>query len=326
MSNITFTPETLTKSFQTYRQQLITMPMLSMSKLLQHVSIRTGIRYREIVAEMSGKFQIGNYKKDKSNKNGVDIKARVFETFFGNCVESIDPNAIYQSIWGSNITKGEGLKNVPIVLQVCSYIMAQLGENLYRATFTAKRDPSNFEDTDKFFNGFKTIIDNDIAGTNETKEILISTEKNNLMTSAEAIDRNNAEDAIKDFYWDANSKLRDQKVKLFLSDKNYHNYCEAYQVNHGSLPYNKEYTQRTLDGAPDCELVPLGCVPDDFMLLTPKRNIYCLYNQKTDDERFLCEKSLDNHYDIDFIANMFFGVQFESVSPDILRAWKKTGA
>lgn len=177
LGNITFTPEELTKTFQTYRQQLIVQPMLAMGEALQHMNIRTGIRYRETVSEMSGKFQLGNYKKDKKGDGNVSIEGRVLETFFGNCIEPIDPNAIYQTIWGSNITKGDGLKNVPIVLQVCAYIMKQLGENLFMNMFTAKHDSGDFTSTDKFFNGFKTIVDNDIAGTNERSTVLISEEK-----------------------------------------------------------------------------------------------------------------------------------------------------
>ena len=68
--------------------------------------------------------------------------------------------------------------------------------------------------------------------------------------------------------------------------------------------------------------MPLSCVPDDFLLLTPKSNILALFNQKTDDETFLVERSLDNHYDVDFIANMFFGTQFYSVSPEVFLVGK----
>lgn len=187
LGNITFTPEELTKTFQTYRQQLIVQPMLAMGEALQHMTIRTGIRYRETVSEMSGKFQLGNYKKDKKGDGNVSIEGRVLETFFGNCIEPIDPNAIYQTIWGSNITKGDGLKNVPIVLQVCAYIMKQLGENLFMNMFTAKHDSGDFTSTDKFFNGFKTIVDNDIAGTNERSTVLISEEKGNLKNHLKAL-------------------------------------------------------------------------------------------------------------------------------------------
>lgn len=324
LGNITFTPEELTRTFQTYRRQLIVQPMLAMGEALQHMTIRTGIRYRETVSEMSGKFQLGNYKKDKKGAGNVSIDGRVLETFFGNCIEPIDPNAIYQTIWGSNITKGEGLKNVPIVLQVCAYMMKQLGENLFLSMFTAKHDGSDFTSTDKFFNGFKTIIDNDIAGTNERTTVLISEEKGNLKKSSDSITAENAEDILKDFYWSRDVKLRRQKLKLFMSDMTYHNYTEAYQLNHGSLPYNNSYDKKTLEGASNVELVPMANVPEDFLLLTPKSNILALFNQKSADENYIVEKSLDNHYDVDFIANMFFGTQFLSVSKESFSAWKKT--
>jgi hypothetical protein len=324
--NITFTPEVLTTTFQTYRQDLITQPMLAMNDLLQHCSIRTGIRYRETVSEMGGKFQLGNYKKDKMGTGDVNIKARVFETFFGNCIEPIDPNAIYQSIWGSNVTKGDALKNVPIVLLVCAYIMKQLGENLYLNAWTAKHDGTKFDETANFFNGLKTIIDMDIAGTNETAEKKISADLGNLMTSTESITKNNAEDILKSFYWSRDTKLRKQQLKYFMSDMTYHYYTEDYQLAHGSLPYNQAYDKKTLEGASNVELVPLSNVPEDFLLLTPKSNIFLLFNQKTDDETYLCEKSLSNHYDVDFIANMFFGTQFESVSKEVFSVYEKVSA
>ena len=321
--NITFTPDELTTTFQTYREQLIVQPMLAMNKALQHMTIRTGIRYRETVSEMGGKFQLGNYKKDKKGDGNISIDGRILETFFGNCIEPIDPNAIYQSIWGSNVTKGEGLKNIPIVLQICAYMMKQLGENLFLNMFTAKHDSSDYTSTEKFFNGFRTIINNDIAGTNETKKVLISSDLGNLSESEESISAENAEDVIKDFFWSRNAKLRRLKLKLFMSDLCYHYYTEAYQLNHGSLPYNTAYDKKTLEGASNVELVPLANVPDDFMLLTPKSNILALFNQKTDDETFIVERSLDNHYDVDFIANMFFGTQFLSVSKETFSVWQK---
>jgi hypothetical protein len=318
IGNITFTPEELTKTYQTYRKDLIVQPMLAMAALLAHCSVRTGIRYRETIGELSGNFEIGNYKKDKGSDADVNIEGRVLETFFGNCVQEIDPNAIYQTIWGSDITKGEGLKNVPIVVQICAYILKKLGEKLFFNVFTAKHDGTVFDKTASFFNGFKTIIENDIAGTNENKKVYISEDLKNLVYMTESLTKENAEDAFKDFYFSSklNPVLRTQQLKMFVSDMAYHYYTEAYQTRHGSLPYNQNYDKRTLEGASNVEIVPLPVVPDDFILLTPKKNIFLLYNQKTADENYIVEKSLKNHYDVTFIANMFFGTQFESVSSE----------
>lgn len=334
VGDIKFTPEVLTRTFQTFRKQLIVQPMLAMGDLTKHTSIRTGIRFRDTVTEMRGDFQIGNFKKDKEKQANVEFDARVFETFMGNCIETIDPVSIYQTIWGSNVTHGDGLKNVPYVVQVCAYIMKKLGENLYMNVFTAKHDGTNFTETAKFFNGFKTIIDNDIAGTNENQKVYISEEKgnlvylDNLISDFAKIDETNAEDVLKKFYFNKSlsPKIRARQLKMFISDMTYHYYTEAYQTRHGALPYNQAYDKRTLEGATNVELVPLPCVPDDFILLTPKTNIFCIYNQKTDDERYVVEPSKKNHYDQDFIADTFFGTQFESVSPEVFAVAEKKPA
>lgn len=329
IGNVTYGAEELSKTFQTYRKEFVIMPFLAMEQLAKHMNVRTGIRYRETVSQMSTDAEISNYSKTKHQDADVKIDPRVFETFFGNIVQGIDPNAIYQSIWGSNVTKGDGLKNVPIVVQVCGYLVKKIGEKMFMNSFTAKHDSTDTTSTSKWFNGFQTILENDVAGTNYTNKVLISADIGNLVEGAESITADNAEDLIKDFYWNqvcnpaAAAKLRSQQLKLFMSDQAYHFYTESYQTNHGSLPYNQAYDKKSLDGASNVGFVPLPCVPDDFLLLTPKNNAYLLFNQKTDDDKFLVEKSLSNHYDVDFIMNYFFGTQFESVSPEVLRYWKK---
>ena len=119
IGNVTYGAAELSKTFQTYRKDFIIMPFLAMEALAKHMNVRTGIRYRETVSQMSANAEIGNYAKDKFEDADVKIDPRVFETLFGNIVHGIDPNAIYKSIWGSTVTKGDGLKNVPIVVQVC---------------------------------------------------------------------------------------------------------------------------------------------------------------------------------------------------------------
>lgn len=321
--NIKFTPEQLSKTFVTYRKEFTQLPFLAMQGILQYVSVRTGIRYKEVVPEMTGSFEMGNYKKDKLKEDGTEIKARTFQTFFGNTVDSVDPNAIIDSIWGSNVTKGDALKNVPIVVQVAAYIIKQIWENVFFNVFTAKHDATNFDETSKWFDGFDTIIEKDIAGTNEEGVVNISEDLGNLEYGTDSISVANAVDTIKGFFFNADKRLRGQQLEMFLSDKSYHLYTENYQTLHGSLPYNQSYDKRTLEGASNVTFVPLACVPDDFLLLTPKKNIFCLYNQKTADEGYIAEKSLKNHYDIDIIANAFFGTQFESVNKRVFKVWKK---
>lgn len=313
----TFTPAELSQSFQQYRTELIVMPMFAMQPALQHMTTRTGIRYKQHVHEMKGNFEIGPYDKYKMGNGAMAIVQRTLETFFGNCIEPIDPNSIVQSLWGSDITKGDGLKNVPWVKRVCAYIMAQLGEKLFMEMWDAERD-ENGTTTHDLFNGFRAIEEAEIAAETMSPEI------GNLYYLPEPFDGDNTEELLKDWYFGTSSwkgigpKLRKQKLKLFMSDRTKHFYEESYQKNHGSLPYNQQYQKATLEGAPNVEFVPLANVPDNYLSLTPRTNILSLWNQKGQDETFLVEKSLTSHYDLDFIANLFYGEQYLSINPEML--------
>ena len=317
---VTFTPEELSKSFQKYRKELILMPMFAMAAAMQHMGFRDGIRYKEHLHEMKGNFEFGNYDKYKKGDGAVQIVQRTLETFFGNCIEPIDPNSIYQTLWGSDVTKGEALKNVDWTKRVCAYIMKKLGENMFLNMWTAKHDPTNTTKTSKWFNGFCTIEDAEIAAG------AMAVELQNLYYLPEAFNANNAEDLINDFFWgDAaagwlgvHTLLRGQNVKLFMSETVKHYYEVAYQTNHGALPYNLQFTKAHLEGKPNVEFVALPNVPENYLSLTPKGNILTLWNLRTADETFLCEKSLTSHYDVDFLANMFYGEQYESINKEKL--------
>lgn len=317
---VTFTPEELSKSFQKYRKELILMPMFAMAAALQHMGHRDGIRYKEHLHEMKGNFEFGNYDKYKKGDGAIQIVQRTLETFFGNCVEPIDPNSIVQSLWGSDVTKGEALKSVDWTKRVCAYIMKKLGENMFLNMWTAKHDPSDTTKTSKWFNGFCTLEDVEIAAGTMTKEL------RNLYYLPEAFNVNNAEDLINDFFWgDAaagwlgvHTLLRGQNVKLFMSETVKHYYEKSYQTNHGALPYNTQFTKAHLEGKLNVEFVALPNVPENYLSLTPKGNILSLWNLRTADETFLCEKSLTSHYDVDFLANMFYGEQYESINPERL--------
>ena len=211
----TFTPAELSQSFQQYRTELIVMPMLAMQAALQHMTARTGIRYQQHVHEMKGNFEIGPYNKYKMGEGAVAIVQRTLETFFGNCIEPIDPNSIVQSLWGSDVTKGEALKNVPWVKRVCAYIMAQLGEKLFMEMWKAKRNAAGTT-THDLFNGFLAIEDIEIAAD------AMSQEEGNFYELPEAFDGDNTEELLKDWFFGSGSwkgigpKLRSQKLKLFI--------------------------------------------------------------------------------------------------------------
>ncbi len=316
----TFTPENLNTSAQKYRTELITMPMFALREATQHMSSRTGIRYQEHIHELKGNFQMGNFDKYKKGDGATDIKQRTLETFLGNCIEPIDPISLYKTLWGSDVVKASAQKNQPWTKRICAYIAAKIGENMFDYLFTAKHDETDTTHTERWFNGFCAIEDVEIASG------AMSVENQNLYYLPESINAENAEDLLKDFYWGnvaagwkgIHPKLRKQRNKIFMSTFIKHCYEESYQLNHGALPYNTQYEKAHLEGAPKAEFVALENVPEDYLSLTPKNNILTLWNQETKDEGFEVKESKTSHYDVDFIANLFFGTQYFSINKEML--------
>ncbi len=315
--NVTFTPEELNTSAQKYRTELITMPMFVLREATQHMGVRMGIRYKEHVHELGGQFQMGNFDKYKMGNGATTIKQRTLETFLGNCIEPISPVEIYKTLWGSDIVDPSKQSNQPWTKRICAYIVAQIGQNMFDYMWTAKHDASDTKQTMKWFNGFCAIEDVEIASG------AMSAENKNLNIIEESITAENAEDILKEFYWALDPKLRRQPTKIFMSAKTKHFYEEAYQLNHGSLPYNLAYEKAHIEGAPKAEFVALENVPDDYLCITPKNNILTLWNQTTNDEKFEVQKSLTSHYDVDFISNLFFGLQYLSINKEMLCVLRK---
>ena len=324
----TFTPESLQESAQKYRTELITMPMFALRDATQHMGMRTGIRYKEHVHELGGKFQMGNFDKYKKGDGATEIKQRTLETFLGNCIEPIDPVSLYKTLWGSDLVNPSAQKNQPWTKRICAYIAAQIGEHMYDYLWTAKHDEDDTKETKKWFNGYCAIEDAEIAaGT-------MSAEEQNLYILPEKITAENAEDVLNEFIWGSesanstwggvNKKLRDAHgLKLFMSDRTKHLYEVCYQMNHGALPYNTQFNKAHLDGKQNIEFVALGNVPEDYLCLTSKNNILTLWNQETSDEGFEVKESLTSHYDVDFISNLFFGLQYLSINKEMLCVARK---
>ncbi|MCQ2128302.1 MAG: hypothetical protein MJZ08_02570 [Bacteroidaceae bacterium] len=310
--SVVITPESLAQSFKKFRQELLTMPLFALAELLQYVTVRTGLRNSETVGQLSGDMQMAPYKPQRHDTNDVSIVGRTLQVYFGNVVKSFDPNSVVDSIYGSSITKGEGLKNVPITKQVCAYLMKKMGEHLFEEMFTAERDATG-DTTHDLFDGWKTIAQKEINKGD------ISLAKKNLQVFS-AITVENAEDKFKEFFWGANAKLRGQNTNLLCSPLLYHYYTEAYQYNHGALPYNQGYEKAFIEGSQNkCRIAPVANVPDDFLCLSPKSTLLIGCNLKGEEEKLDVVKSLSSHFWLDFVATMFWGCEFETISPEMLQ-------
>ncbi len=326
MGQITFNPTTaeLAKSARQFRRELLMMPVHALDKSLAHMTLRTGVRYQETVGELSGNIQLGPYSESRIDNNDIVITPRTLETFFGSVVKKFSPNSVYQTIYGSSITKGEGLKTTDITRQVLSYMAAQIGKNLHDSLWGAVRNASGSTTAD-LFNGFDTITATEITGGG------IAAGKKNFLQLTEAITSNNAVDILKSIHEAASDELQDQATKLFIPRNIYNAYVKDYQATVGAVPYNTEYKKTFLEGTDDlCELVPLANKKgSQFIHLTTKGNMLIGVDQMSDAEMNKAEDILIEKHEafvLQFIATMFFGCQFESISPERLFVAKLAAA
>lgn len=309
MNSVNINSEELKKTAHKYRKELLMMPIHGLNRSLAHMSLRPGIRYAETVGELSGDLQFAPYSETREDNDEVIINPRTLYTYFGSVVRNFSPNKIYQSMWGSSITKGEGLKSTEITLKVVSYLCGKLGYNLNKSLWNAVRNDAGSKTVD-LFNGFDTITAAEITAGK------IAEAAGNLFIIPEKITPLNAVEQLKAIYRGAHDELRDLPCKLFIPQAVYDAYNDDYQATVNAVPYNREYKKTFIEGSNNlCELVPLSNKKGTkYIHLTTKSNMLVGVNQTGEEEKIEVERF--KAFVLQFIATMFFGVQFETISPE----------
>ncbi|SHE57422.1 hypothetical protein [Dysgonomonas macrotermitis] len=315
-TKITVSPEDLAKSAQKFRKELLMMPIIALERSTQHMTVRYGIQGKETVGELSGGAELGPYNADREDADDVKIVGRTLETFFGNVVKKFDPNQVIGSIYGSMVNSGEALKGVPIAYQVVAYVIKQISKNMNKSLFTASRVDTGTT-TLELFNGFDTIATTEIAaGT-------ISAAKNNLFAFGTPLDVTNSVDGLKTLYNSSTDELQDEeKVKMFIPRNIYNFYLEDYKATTNATPYNTEYKKTFLEGSDNrCELVPLASKKgSQYIQLTTQSNMLVGCDQWGNKELINVDRF--SAFYLTLSAAMFFGTQYESISPERLMIGK----
>lgn len=311
MATITISDAELKKSATKYKQQLIITPIISASRTLQHMSGRPGIAGRLVVGQLSGDIELGPYNASRVDEDGVTITPRVLETYLGSVVKRFDPNEAEKTIWGLLTAQGEGLKTADISQQVLTYFASRLGKSLGDCIWGAVRNDSGTKTKD-LFDGFDTITKKEIDATK------ISTTEGNLYEFAEEITKTNAVEMLQSFYESASDELQDQETKLYLPVSVYNAYKKDYQVRFNGVPYNTSYEKVYLEGSNGkCELVPMSSKKGSpYLHLTTASNMLYGYGAGLSDENIAIEKH--HEFLLSYVSTMYFGVQFESISKELL--------
>ena len=318
MGKITITPDALAQSGHKFRKELIEMPVHAMQETLQYMTLRRGIRYAETVGQLTGDIDLGPYNETRIDNNNMGIAGRTLYTYLGSVVKKFSPNSVVGSIYDAAITKGEELTEVEIARRVLSFLTGKLGHNLQSHIWDAVRDNSGTTSA-ALFNGFDTITASEIGAATPT----ITTALGNLYEFNAEFTASNAVDQIVAFCEAASELLVDngQRVNLYCSPSIYRNYLKDYQATVGAIPYNTEYRKAVVEGFENVYFVPLyNKANSPYIHLSPAANMLVGVNQEGEEEDIRIEKH--EAFVLQYIATMFFGVQFESISPERLLVGK----
>lgn len=320
---VVITPEDLAKSAHRNRKELLKLPILALGPALNYFSIRTGIRYGETVGNLNGEFELGPYDPYRVERDDVNISGRTLYTYFGSVVKEFDPNSVYQSIYGSSIVKDEGLKTVPITLQVLSLMASKIGRGLLLHLFDAVRNAKGTK-TQDLFNGVDTVTSTEITSGN------IAASLGNLFEFSDEIDSTNAVDLIVAFCRAASDELlecedgtdsRADGLNLYIPRSILYAYRDDYKATTGHTPIYDKFNQMVVEGFPNIRFVPfVGKAASPYIHLAHRNNMLIGTDQMGDVETILVEKH--HPFVLSFIATLFFGFDFESVDPSRLLVGK----
>ena len=309
------TDSELQKSAVTYRKELLIMPVISAMATLQHMTARPGVAGREVLGQLSSGIELGPYDPNRKDDDGLAITPRKLETYLGSVIKRFDMNSVAKTVYGALTTQGDGLASLDLTRQVLNYLAMQLGRSLNLCIFSASRNESGTLTKD-LFDGFDTITQKEVtAGT-------ISQDAGNFIQLGEAITESNAVDTLMKIYEQADDSLQGVPSKMFVPFNVYRAYNKDYMASFGNVIYNTEYKKTYLEGTDNlCEIVPLVSKKGSpFIHLTTKGNMVYGYGDGMADEKISVEKY--HEFLLSFVATMYFGCQFETISKERLMVAK----
>lgn len=316
MANSITTLDALQKSATQYEKEILIMPTTAAGATLQHMTAMPGLKGNVVLGQLDGDAEIAPYKSTRGAQGNFTITPRELEIFLGNCAYSFDPNDVWGTIYGSLVAQGESLKTVDINKYILMFVAGKLGKKLNQSLWNAKRNASG-DTTKDLFNGFDTITASEVADGN------IAAANGNYLELQAPITEANAIETFNQIYDQANDELQGQRVKIYCSRDIYTAYNRNYQLLHGALPYNQEFKKTTLEGTDGLwEFCPLASKKgSQFIHVSPQQNLVYGYGAgQNPGETISIEKY--SSWRLTLEAAMAFGVQFRTVSPEMLMVAK----
>lgn len=309
--------QVLINSGAKFRKEILAMPVVALSKSLQHMTLRKGVRGDETVGGYDSDAEMRPYVSTKSATDTGKFFGRTLTTYLGDVVEEFDPYQLFATVYGESFNSLTDRKEADVVKDMALAMAKKVGSKLGKALFIAKRNASGTKTTD-LFNGFDTIAAEEITATN------ISVANGNLHIYTE-ITAANAGDQLKAIYAAASDELRESENKKMYVPKAildlYEEWCLATL---GAVAYNQSYAQSKLHCDLDVDIVPMvGLKGSEYIYFSTKENMLVGVDQLSDAERAKI-RECDNPKALQFFMCMYFGCQFESIQKEFLLVARKT--
>ena len=301
----------LINSSHKFRKEVLMMPVVGLGATRLHMTTRFGVRGKETVGEARSGMEIRPYRTAKDAGNTTKLIPRTLETFLGDVVEEFDPVALYNTVYSENI--GKDITQLKFVQDI-ALLMAQTSTSkLPKAVWTGVRNASG-NGTMDLIDGFDTICKAEKVAGN------VAVAKKNLIELG-AITSANVGDKLREFFKAAHETLRTNACKMFVPVHVKELYDEWYLAEFGPVVYNTGDQQTYLHMSnKKCEIVALeGMVDSTHIFLTTKKNMLIGVDQTSDEEKIEIRRP-DNPKVVQFFMKMYFGVQFESISPEVFMA------
>lgn len=301
----------LINSSHKFRKEVLLMPVVGLGQTRLHMTTRFGIRGKETVGEARSGAQIRPYRTSKDAGNTTTVIPRTLETFPGDVVEEFDPVAIYKTVYSENISKD--ITQLEFVKMISMEMARQSTTGLPKAVFTGVRNAAGNTTMD-LIDGFDTICKAEKVAGN------IAVAKKNLVELG-GITSVNVGDKLRAFFKSAHQVLRNNPSKMYVTVQIKELYDEWYLANFGPVVYNTGDQQTYLHMSnKKCEIVAMeGMVDATHIFISTKKNMLIGVDQTSDEEKIEIRRP-DNPKVVQFFMKMFFGVQFESISPEVFMA------
>lgn len=310
--------DALVHSNHRFRKECMLIVMAAVEEVTRHMRVINGLKGKETEATIVPQAKFRPYHSEKVVSGTGGLTARTLETFPLEILEEFDPENLYTTIFGTPVDAEK--INLDIVRRILTEEMNNASRGLCDLIFKGVRVADGTGALDGF-NGFDTIIANEIAAGN------IGLSAGNFTNLGE-VNATNIGDLWKRMYRKMDENLRGGATKelvLVCSFTEYDMYKNWYAQQFGMGNFAGTPEQTYLDGtANKVQIVPLpGMDGVDHCFITVQENMKVGFDVLSNATKFNV-RIPDNPNVVQMHAKIYMGVDFANISKEFLMVGART--